>query len=744
MRKISILVIQIVSLNLLSIVTFNTVAQPLLEEVVVTARKRVEDLQETPVSVLAFSEESLDSQNIGNIVQMAAKLPSVHIGNAGGIANNASFYMRGLGSNRNAINQESAVALYIDDFYYGRSDGALLSVIDVENIEVLRGPQGTLFGRNASAGAIRYITKKPEIGENNYKIKFDVGTDEKINVSGNANIAVGDNSALGLLAATINQDGYVENALGQDLGDQGTNIFRASFRSELSDTMEILLTGSYTDTDRNGAVIAAFTSLNADDTPGPLVSGDEDRSTSNLDAKDENTSISLGATLNWDLTDSISLKLVGTYQNLESEGNTDFDGTAAPAQRVPNPNFPDGRPPVLVVVPGERFDVAGIDRETDAYSIEFQLSGEYDKYKWITGLFYYIEDSEDFRFQGAGIRNNYKHDLESIGLFGQATVDFNEYVSITAGLRYTADDKEIGTREARCTGATFNIADCTFITFGASTDVENDDSWSAVSGKISLEYRATDDLFLFASYARGYRAGGLNDRPLVRGGAPSNNFGVTSIDEEKLDVYEVGVRSEWFENRLRLNATFFYQDMTDLQYSFVVDPVNAARAIGNAAKAESKGMEAEITFVATEDFSVDATIGLLDASFNEAERTTGIQAGDAMPQSPDLKFNIGANYSLLMGDGYLDFRMDYSYVDDQWSEAPRTDRLVQESYDLLGFNVSYTPGSEKWKASVYGTNVTDERYYTFGAEIVRGPGVIFRGAAPARGSEFGFKAEYNF
>ena len=741
MQKYSNLFIQLISLILLTLTTLNVYSEPQLEEVVVEARKRVENLQETPVSVLTFSEQAMESQNIGNIIQLSEKLPSVHIGTAGGIGNNAAFYIRGLGSGRNAINQESAVALYIDDFYYGRSDGALLSVIGAENIEVLRGPQGTLFGRNASAGVIRYVTKKPELGESSYKLKMDFGTDAKKNVSASANIPIGEQSALRLLAGTVNQDGYVENALGQDLGDQGTNVFRASFRSELSDSMELLLSGNYTDTDRNGAVTTAFSSVSADDIPGALVSGDEDRSTSDLYAEDKNKAISLGATLNWDMTETVALKLVTSYQTLDSEGSTDFDGTGGPTQRVPNPG---GRPPVLIVVPGPRFDIAGLDRETDSYSVELQLSGGSDYLNWITGMFYYVEESQDFRFQGASIRNNYKHDLESIGVFGQTTVAFNDYFSLTAGLRYTEDDKEIGVREASCTAATFNVDDCTFITFGSSTNVENKDSWGSVSGKISLEYRANDDLFLFASYARGYRSGGLNDRPLTRGGTAANNFGVVPFDEETLDVYEVGLRSEWLDNRLRLNVTYFLQEMEDLQYAFVVDTLTAARAVGNAAAAESKGLEAEVTWLATDALSFDATFGLLDAEFKSAEPSTNIQVGDGMSQSPDLKFNVGANYTIDLGDGDLDFRVDYSHVDDQWSTATRATRLIQESYELLGFNISYAPGHGNWKASVYGTNTTDERYYNFGGHNLAPVGVIFRGAAPSRGAVFGLKAEYNF
>ncbi|MEK9985943.1 MAG: TonB-dependent receptor plug domain-containing protein, partial [Opitutae bacterium] len=232
--------------------TVSAVAMPAmaaLEEVVVTARKKVENLQETPVSVLAFSENQLESRNLNDLTDLGTKLPSVEIGRAGGISNNAAFFIRGLGTNRNAINQESAVALYIDDFYFGRSDGALLSVVDVENIEVLRGPQGTLFGRNASAGAIRYITKKPDLENSDYKVKINLGTDSRADLIFSGNSVVGENSAIRYTFATLNQDGYVENAIGQELGEIGSNVLRLAYAADLSDTSSLLLTADYVDTD---------------------------------------------------------------------------------------------------------------------------------------------------------------------------------------------------------------------------------------------------------------------------------------------------------------------------------------------------------------------------------------------------------------------------------------------------------------------------------------------------------------
>ncbi len=694
-----------------------------LEEITVTARKREENLQSTPVSVIALGGAALDTRNVTDLSDLNARLPNVSIGSAGGIGNNAAFFIRGLGTDRHAVNQESAVALYVDDFYMGRSDGALLSVVDVERIEVMRGPQGTLFGRNASAGAIRYITKKPDYEDTSIKLKADLGTREKINLSASANVAVADNTAVRLLAATINQDGYVTNALGQKLGDKGTNVFRGYVRTSPSERFEILAQVDYSKTDRNGAASQGV--ILDPDTRKVVdyVSGDPNVSTSAVDVFDENDTIGLGLTLNWHFNDEIAVKWVSTYRDINAAGAFDFDGRG-----IQGPHFV--------------FDTYGMDRNTESWSSEMQLSGSYDTVKWIAGLFYYSEDSNDLTFQGTGIRNTLYHNLDSIGAFGQVDFDVTDSLSISAGLRYTRDKKKAAFREAglnpgAMVGST-NMTDYTFISFGGSTIVSNEDKWSAISGRLALEYQINDDVYVFGSYSRGFRSGGINDRPLLSAGG-NNNWGVTSFDEEILDVFELGLRSEWFNNRLRFNLTAFYQDMKDLQIGYAIDSLpGSPRVVSNAAKARSKGFEGEVVLAATDNLTFDATFGILDAEFKDADPalTGGLMPGITLPNSPNFKSNVGINYARDLASGTINVRLDWSYEDEKIS-AP-TAILVQESYHLLGFNVAYTPAGEGWKVAAYGTNITDEDYYNFG--VSAGPGTM---VFPARGAEFGVRLELN-
>ena len=694
-----------------------------LKVIQVTARRITENLQETPVSVVSFGAESLETRNISDLTNLSAQVPGVNIGAGGGLGgNNSAFFIRGLGSNRNAVNQESAVALYVDDFYYGRSDGALLGVVDVENIEILRGPQGTLFGRNATAGAIRYITKKPEFGEIFSKIKVDFGTDNKRNITASTNQEVGDDTAISLLAASLNQDGFVENAIGQELGEKGTNLFRGYLRTQATNDLEILAQVIYSKTDSNGGVSQA---LNIDPDSRKilsLASGDWNKSLSILDAFLESENTALGLTFNYALNDNTDLKWVTTYSTVETKANFDFDGLGA--------TF---------------FDQKDLDRNTDSYSMELQLLGAEDDLNWMTGLFYYGEESDDYRLQGSNVRQTVNHDLSSLGIFGQVGYALTDQFGITAGLRYTKDDKDAAYREGRVQGdgsILYNEiqADGSMIPASApvtgNTIFSNEDSWGSVSGKFALEYQSTEDLFFFASYSHGYRAGGINDRP--RYNDVSINYGITTFDEETLDVFELGMRSEWMDNRLRLNLTYYFQDMKDLQFSFALGDTTA-RAVGNAAEAEVQGLEGEITFQVSENLILDSNFGLMDSEITSADASSSITVGDSLAQSPELKYNIGGTYYIVLDKADVSIRVDYSYQDETYSELVFSNRVIIEDHSLVGFNINYTPAHGEWNASVYGTNITDEEYFQFATKA--GPST---NGSPSRGAEYGVKFEYNF
>ncbi|NIB42988.1 TonB-dependent receptor [Pseudomaricurvus alkylphenolicus] len=701
--------------------TSNVLAEFQLEEVVVTARKRVESLQETPLSVMAMDEQALEQQNVADLKGLEMKMPNVAAGGSGGLGgSNAAFFVRGIGTDRNAVNQETAIALYVDDAYYGRTDGALLSVLDVAQVEVARGPQGTLFGRSATGGAIRYITQKPT-EEFEGKLQATLGSENRRDLKAVVNVPLNDNAAARLTAATLNQDGHVEGVFtGQDYGDVNSDLIRGYLRWDINESLELLFSADYTHMDTNGGAsvilgvneqapfVRGEAAVGFDATRLPTGDFEKSYSTGQNFYESDNTGANL--TLNWALDDKLELKSSTSVRRIDIEGAYDTDGTDA----------------VL-------FEQV-FERDIDMFSQEFQLSGAGEGLNWVAGLFYYREEASDVRdvltttnsVNRTSTRIVDPYEVESLAAFGQATLDLSERWSVTTGLRYTYDDKSIQANELRASGAP-----------RVDQDVDNDDTWSALSGRVSLEFQAADDIFLFASAARGFRSGGFNDRIRTDLG-PENNYGITSFDEESLDMFELGIRSELFDHRLRLNLTAFFGEYTDMQISSIL-PGTTRNVIQNVGESELSGIEGEFTFVLNDVLTVDGAVGYLDAEYTDiATENAAVGTDSDFARAPQWSYSIG----LTAEWEAISARVDYGWKDDFRSVIPDANFIQQDAYGLLSVNISYAPESEPWKLSLFGTNLTDEEYLVSGIAVNNPVGMAQ--IEPGRFREFGVKFDWEF
>lgn len=697
----------------------------------------------------------LEQQNIDNLGDLSIKLPNVALGSSGGLGgNNGSFYIRGLGTGRNSLNQESAVALYIDDAYFGRSDAALLQILDVERIEVLRGPQGTLFGRNATSGAIRYITIKPTLGETSGKASLTGGEYDRFDVKGSLNIPAGDNAALRLTAATLNREGFVQNEVtGEDLSDIGYNALRGQLLFVPTDAFEILAAVDYSENDTNGPGSIALSYDNSAPfqaaAPGiaenayvntiiPGTEGTEDVPTNDFFATygagpqyNKTDSLGLSLTLDWALNDAMSLKSATTWRDLSADVGIDVDGSpAALLERT-------------------------VLREITTMTQEFQLSGEGNSIDWISGVFFLNEegDSSQEEFRGthfapvaphgiAGSQFISPHETTSFAVFGQTTYHLTDRLSVTGGLRWTRDEKNMAARLTtpdESETATITPGDPSFPPYQADTSFEDD--WSAVSGRASIEWQLRDDFFTYASYSRGFRSGGINDEFDEAGGV--DNFGITSFDEETIDSFEIGIRSDLLDDRLRLNLTAFHSIANDLQFAKLVDPTGASSAsiIDNAAKAIIQGIEGDFGVIVNEYLSFDGRFGFLDFKYDELDPgVTAITLTSDGARAPDFSYSIGSNITAPLGNGELDLRLDYGWKDDHRLLEGDAVSIRQQSYGL--FDASLTFRSEtNWSVSAFVTNLGDEECATGGLDIL---GLGFVQVEPGRPQEWGVRFSYEF
>lgn len=563
-------------------------------------------------------------------------------------------------------------------------------------------------------------------------------------MKGSINLPISDTVVLRVSGASLNQEGYQINALGQDLGDRGTNLIRGYLRWDASQDIEVLISLDYSDTDTNGSPntllginraspgVRQAIAAGQDPTDDPM--NDTERSGSTTRGFNDTQSFGASATINWELNDNLSVKSATTYRDLDVSAQFDFDGAE----------------PVL-------FENHDVDRGTEVWSQELQLNGTLfsSRLSYVAGFFYYNEESNDSRISasifnpgipvpGASIsggRFTLPHELESYAVYGQGTYDLTDRLSITGGIRWTWDEKTITITETNFTGAPVRYRPNDPNGNVGPLIETNDHSWSAVSGRASLEFQATDEIFLYAAYARGFRAGGINDR--VRNNLPFNNYGLEPFDEETVDLYEAGFRGDLLANTLRLNVTLFYQEFSNLQFARSIQGTNRT-VVQSAASAEAYGIESEIIWAISDNFRVDGNAGLMHTEITKVETGVPLNVGDHLATAPGFKYNIGAEHSMDFANGFIDTRLDYGWTGGFIGNPSIANRFKVESYGLLSATLKYTTASERWSIAAYGNNLADKDYINQALSLLSIAPFGYAQGVPGRGREGGVKLEYNF
>ena len=690
-----------------------------LEEIVVTSQRREQSLQDTPVAVTALTSVELQNRGLINTFDLANAVPNVtSFTSLGGGSSHGQYFIRGLGLFDFIMTSEQAVGFYLDGVYIARSTGAALDLVDVERIEVLKGPQGTLFGRNTTAGAIQVITKNPA-REFEANAEITVGERDRIDVKGNVSVPlIQDQLFLKLAAATLNQDGWGKRLLtGEESSDRNRDVFRGQLEWEPRDDLNFRFIGDYTRTRQKGHTEQLLNVVQSP--PGgfalsdlyhvlflapqglppidDFIATDPDESFANEANIDRNDIYGFSLTASWDINDYITLKSITAYRNTESHTGWDLDGTPYP----------------------EIEQEIQIDHEQT--SQEIQLSGRAfnNRLNWIAGFFYFHEqgtDLEDIPFlqaiaaTGMGrVGRGFKEyvevspplfifigtDTKSYAGYGQGTYSLTEKLAVTAGIRYTYEKKLDDNYLAGALVRPFNTLQ---------------DDWNNTSPKFGLEYRWHDDLMLYASVSRGFRSGVFNGRALDPVVPPA-------ADPETIWAYEAGVKSEWFDNRLRANLAGFFYDYNDLQ-GFTLEA--GATILGNIATVELWGFEAEFLARPVDNLELQLGIGHTAQDITKVApgATISITPDTRIPGSPEWNVVASGQYTVPVGEwGNLTFRADYSHKSSYEFLLPNTPLEGENGYDLLNLGVSFAPPSEKWSLRFFVDNVTDERYRAMAEDV---------------------------
>jgi iron complex outermembrane receptor protein len=744
--------------TLASSVSAQTETAPLqssqLEEVVVTARKREELLQNVPVSIVALTANDLGKRSLQDLEDVGQFLPNLTVSQAGtNGSSGALIYIRGIGQSDVLSTYDPAVGIYVDGVYLGRMQGNDIGTMDVERVEVLRGPQGTLFGKNTDGGAINIVTHQPDVSADAPHGHVDVTTGQfhRFDVDGSINIPlVTDRAALELSGTRLTQDGYGNRIDGQEMGNRNRDIGRIALLLKPTDDFSAVLRADVTTYDeKNSSFHLVSVNTAAPVTSGlnaylaalgqPLLDGRWVTADPyfNYGTGPNYSSGSLfgtSLTLNWDEAWG-ALKSISAYRKNIVRQGFDVDGT--PIAEMDSYN--------LVY--------------QDQFSQELQVSGKSmaNRLKWVGGLYFFGEDVRDAQafdlsavntaftaITGAPFDANFDQVLNvrnrSYAAYGQATYAATDKLNITLGLRDTYDQKFVGRSNLSYPGPSGNL----YVFDGAPLQpyIGKSGDWSALSPRLSFDYQWTPDMMTYVSASQGFKSGGFNGRASTV--AEFNEF-----QPEKVWAYEIGLRSDWLDKKLRVNLTAFYSDYRDLQVqdnlSLIVDGKPVPMTIlDNVPRSRITGGEAELIVVPLPGLKLNGSLGLIDAKYLELSPGSSLTTSLQFPFTPKVSYTTGAEYNFPLSSSYdVTGRVDYAHKTTINYDLLNAPTLRQPGYGLLNARLTVDMLSTGLSVSIFGTNLTGTQYFTAGNDDTNSAfGWAFTNEAPPR--EWGVSARYKF
>ena len=716
-----------------------------LEEVVVTANRREQSLQSVPLAISAFSGEEMEAQGIVDIKGLTERTPGFTMGtfNPG----QPQLYMRGIGSNEDGAGGDQSVIVFIDEVYIGRAAGMDIDLFDLERVEVLRGPQGTLFGKNVVGGAVSMITKKPTedtevIGE------LTAGNFNALNVRGLASGQVAENVYGKVSFSSRRRDGYFTSDLknysdffpggisAKDSLEINSDTFRAGLRFLPSDDLEINISASHSKIDKYGAPNHV---LKAPTGPASVTYQVESALIENYDSKIhtglyddpgffKSDSSSLTFRIDYDLSEDVMFTSLSAFRSVDAE-NSDVIGTRESSAGLStglNALYASVLPLFTYLIYGSN----DYTDDSDTFTQEFRFTSIGDgSIDWVAGAYFMNENTDREEFFSLGLdmevapgfimgavplgtgSDDQSNETKSYAGFGQATYSINDQLSLTFGSRYTYEEK----RNSRV-----GIADPFAVIGTFETDTTK--SWNNLSSKLSLQYQANDDLFLYASYSEGFKSGGF------QGSAASGLAASTPFDPETASQFELGAKAEWMDNRLRLNAAVFSTDYKDLQILQLLIPIGAPEGLSgvlvtqNASDAKIDGLELEFTALVTDAFTISGSYTYLDTAYDNFGIPPGYLApgegaaperdGNELRNAPDTAWNILARYDFSLASGAeLAAQVDYRHKDLVWQDPDNFIQAAVPEYDVGDFRLIYTPAGGGMTVTAWVQNFTDEDYY---------------------------------
>jgi len=665
----------------LSVATSKSLAQ--LEEVVVTAQKKQENLQDVAIAVSAFSADTLRNAGIQNMTDVTAMTPGFSISNYN--PTTPAPYIRGVGTNSSSVGDDASVGVFIDEVYAGRAGAFDADMFDVSRVEVLRGPQGTLYGRNVAGGAMNIITNNPT-DELEGRAEVTLGDYDLVALAGvlSGPLSADGNVRARLALSSRQRDGWVTNVTnGNELRDEDNVSARGKIDFDISDSLYLQISADYSKDDLEGPAARATEDL------APTVPGNPtDKVSLIYDGYAEREIQGASARLVWDLAGG-TLTSITAYRSNDYEFLDDTTGTWQ----------------VLSLV-------NEATEESDQYTQELRFSATTDHLDYTVGFYYFYEEVDRFEtfdssatFGVPGLSRplfNGNMDSTSYSVFGEVSWLLSERWTAIFGGRYTWDEKE----------ADLVATDPDLLGFLIEPyAVKADEDWNKFTPKLGLEFQASDTTLLYITWADGYKAGGFN------GLAPIAAAASTPFDEETASNYELGMKADLLDQTLRVNASLFYTDYEDLQ-NFFVD-FGTFEVVTATADAEIYGLELELWYSPVVGLDLFLSGSWLDTEYTTFEADPSVEGNNLM-RAPEVTGSGGFQYRWELSDlGNLLLRADVMYSDELFFSTANVPESSSPSYTLVNARISLEMNAG-WDISLWGKNLTDETYVQQGFTVGSG------------------------
>ena len=697
--------------------------------IVITARRREESLLDVPIAVTAYSGEALERSGAIDITDVSQSTPNVTLEASRGTNSTLTAFIRGVGQQDPVAGYESGVGIYLDDVYLNRPQGAVLDIYDVERIEVLRGPQGTLYGRNTIGGAVKYVSRR--LGSQpRVDLGFTYGMYDQRDLTATLALPVSDQVSVGYSVASLKRDGFgINRTTGEDNYDKDILATRASLEYDNGDFF-MRFAGDYTldrSNPRGGSrlIPGLFSGAQPERDPYDTAGG--------LTVPEQKVEgLGFSSLLEFTLGDPWTFKMIGAYREDKSTTPIDFDA--------------------LETVD---FDVPAI-YENDQFSIEGQLLYEGDRLQGVFGAYYLEANAYNtfdvllfdlgalFSLPGFTANTTGDVDTETWAVFGDVTYDITDQIAVSVGGRYTNDYRNAVVRKSQLLfGPSAPLGGAAPFEFNVTSDFEGDETFTKFTPRASISYEPNDDHLLYASYSQGFKGGGFDPRAESPQAGDIDGDGTVSPDEvfefflfepETVDSYEVGYKGSLLGNRLNLAIAGFYADYTDVQVPGSVGCIvggvpTFCGVTTNAGAASFKGIETEFAAILARNFAMpggrlglSGALGYLDAQYDEFitninATPTDVASFRRIQNTPKWTASGTLSYDAPVGGGDLFMSATAAHRSKTFQFETPSPYLDQEAYTLFDANISYA-SDDGWSIGLHGRNLFNKQYIVSGYQFL--------------------------